>query len=417
MTCLTQHRAIRHVMAAFLILFAMAPTVQAQTLTVLHSFTDGADGAQPFAGLTMDRGGNLYGTTSAAFANTSSAFELKSVGEGWLTIPVFTFYYSERGTYGFGLLGKAVFGPDGALYGSAQEGGSNTCDLGCGTIFKLRPHSTFCASVLCGWNITVLYYFSGDSGAYPDQIVFGSDGNIYGTTYGGGILEGSCSQTGLHGCGTVYQLTNSGGTWTRNILYEFHGNDGSLPEGGVVFDSAGNLYGATYYGGSNNLGVIYKLSPAPGLWTQTILHTFQGGTDGEYPPGLLTMDASGNLYGVAQGGGMGSPGTVFELSPPGTWSFQTLYSPLNNPSDGGLLLGSSGNIYGTTRNGGPNRAGTVFKLTFTNGSWSLTDLHDFIPSEGIEANSGLIMDAHGNLYGTSAFGGAAGNGTAWKLTP
>ncbi len=191
--------------------------------------------------------------------------------------------------------------------------------------------------------------------------------------------------------------------------------------GGVIFDSAGNLYGITRSGGSNNLGVVFKLTPAQGFWTQTILHTFQGGSDGEDPGWPLTMDASGNLYGVAEGGGSGNGGTVFELSPPGAWNFQTLYSfsagSNDGPPNGGLLLDSSGNIYGTT-NGGSNHSGIIFKLALTNGTWSLTDLHDFIPSEGLQPNGSLIFDAQGNLYGTSQLGGPPGSiGTAWKFTP
>ncbi len=210
MTCSGQRVAIRHwaLIAGLVIFLATASALQAQTLTVLHSFTDGADGGNPGAGLTMDRAGNLYGTASGIYANIGSAFELKSVGASWVLNSLFDFSISNEGTYGYGPT-KLVFGPDGALYGSATEGGEGTCDgLGCGTIFKLQPRSGFCPTFHCDWNITVLFYFSGNSGGFPDQIVFGSDGNIYGTTFAGGNLGGSCGQ---NGCGTVHLLTDSGG--------------------------------------------------------------------------------------------------------------------------------------------------------------------------------------------------------------
>ncbi len=416
-----QRRPIRHrvLVASLFIMLAMAPAMRAQTLTVLHSFTNHADGANPTAGMIMDRAGNLYGTTSGVgMAATSSAFELKSVNSSWLLKPLFDFYYDERGAYGYSLTTKPVFGPDGALYAAAQFGGNDNCAAGCGTVLKLQPQARACGSVLCLWDVTVLYYFSGPpDGTFPDQIVFGADGSIYGTTLDGGT-GGGC---GGSGCGTVYKLTNSGGVWTKTTLYNFSGNDGYYPIGGVIQDAAGKLYGATVSGGSGNMGIVYELSPvANGFWTQTILHTFQR-SDGESPVGPLTPDATGNLYGVANGGGANMGGTVFELTQPGTWNFQTLYNlPISffaGGPNGGLLLDSAGSIYGTTIGGGVNGLGVVYKLAFTNGTWNFTDLHDFMVFEGQQPNGGLIFDAGGNIYGTAGFGGNINRGTAWKLTP
>lgn len=424
MTCSAQRSAIRLLAlgAAWFMVFATAPAIQAQTLTVLHSFTNHADGANPTAGMIMDRAGNLYGTTSAAnTAATNSAFELKSMNSGWLLKPLADFDYNGRGAYGYALTTKPVIGPDGALYAAAQEGGNDNCFPGpvdCGTVIRLQPQARACGSVLCFWNPTVLYYFNGNlDGSLPAQIVFGADGSIYGTT-----LEGGTGCSGGNGCGTVYKLTNTGGEyWTKTAIYEFHGNDGSYPFGGVIFDAAGNLYGVTNGGGANDEGVVYELTPVVnGFWTQTILHTFQR-SDGEFPVGPLTMDASGNLYGVATGGGANMGGTVFELAQPGTWNFQTLYNLSINFFDagpnGGLLLDSAGSIYGTTVGGGSNGLGVVYKLTFTNGTWNFTDLHDFIAFEGQQPNGGLIFDASGNIYGTTIFGGNINRGTAWELTP
>lgn len=401
-------------MSLFCVLVAIAnPSAHAQTLTVLHAFNAGLDGGAPAAGLTMDRTGNLYGTTSGDFGvQTSSVFELKNPGTGWLLDPLFTFYPGNQ-SQGYGSYSKVIFGPDGALYGSTRTGGANNCDNnGCGTIFKLRPRPTFCSSILCEWNITVLFNFSTTSG-FPDQIVFGADGNIYGTTLIGGNMGGNCPAAG---CGTVFQLTNSGGTWSENILYEFNGTDGNYPQGGVILDSAGNLYGTTYSGGSSNQGVLYKLSPAQGSWTETILHNFSG--DGTNPVGPLTMDASGNLYGATAGGNLGV-GTVYEMSSLGSGSFQTLYTlyAAREPQ-GGLLLDSAGNIYGAQYLGGPERYGSIYKLTQANGTWTYSDLYDFhgMP-DGELPNGGLIMDAQGNLYGTCNDSSGSVAGTAWELTP
>ena len=415
MTSSAQPGAIRPLVATFLILFAVSPVMHAQTFAVLHAFTDGADGGGPGAGLTMDRAGNLYGTASGYLASIGSAFKLTKVRGNWVLNPLFDFTDNNEGTYGYEPDGTLVFGADGASYVAVGLGGS----LGYGTVVKLQPHATFCASITCYWSATVLFDFDQSSGSYPDQIDFDRDGNIYGTTGEGGYLQGSCLASGLRGCGTVYQLTNSGGTWSRKVLYQFHNSDGNDPMGGVLFDSAGNLYGITRSGGTNNLGVVFKLSPAQEFWDETILHIFSGGSDGEYPGWPLTMDAAGNLYGVTQGGGSGGYGTVFELSPPGTWNLQTLYrfSAAEGVPNGGLLLDSAGNIYGTTF-GNSNHTGIIFKLTLSSGSWSLTDLHDFnAPTDGLQPIGGVISDAQGNLYGTAFFGGAYNYGTAWELTP
>lgn len=403
------------VLASVSFVFVTATFVHAQTLTVLHTFRGGADGGDPTAGLTMDRAGNLYGTTSGnVLSYTSSAFQVKNVAGNWQFSPLYTFYPDQLAE-GNGPQSKLVIGPDGALYGAAEYGGNAGCfDRGCGTVFKLQPRAHSCPTSACHWNITVLSYFSEDSGAFPDQIVFGPDGSIYGTTIIGGNVGDNCPT----GCGTVFQLTNSGGTWSKKVLYEFNGSDGNDPKGGVILDSAGNLYGTTYSGGTNNKGVLYKLSPAAqGFWTQTILHVFDGSNGSNDPIGPLTMDASGNLYGACEGGSIGI-GSVFELSSPGTWNYQTLYTFLGNKEpQGGLLLDSSGSIYGVLATAQDN--GSLYKLSLTGGSWTYTDLHGFEPNECQGPNGGLVMDAQGNLFGTCFGGGAPSvvEGTVWEFTP
>ena len=214
--------------------------------------------------------------------------------------------------------------------------------------------------------------------------------------------------------------------WSKHTLYSFAGgNDGVDPYGGVVLDAAGSLYGVTSLG-ALGYGTVYELSQSNGSWTETILHAFQY-SDGSNPIGSLIADAARNLYGATAGGGSAHQGTMFELSQPGNWTFQTLY---NFPSystgaqpAGGLVFDTAGNLYGTTLNGGANNGGTVFKLAPSNGNWMRTDLHDFSVSDGTTPNGSLIFDSHGNLYGTAQVGGApsdscySGCGTVWEITP
>ena len=406
-------------MACFLILLMAANAVEAQTFQVLHSFTGGTDGASPSAGLIMDRGGRLYGTASGAEVSgtDASAFKMAGSGSGWVFYPLYDFSYDN------GIDPRALtFGPDGNLYGGAGEGGQNLCNdgNGCGTIFKLRPPPNACASFLCRWTETVLYSFHGISDGWaPGQVIFDSAGNLYGTTAFGGT--GDC---GGDGCGTVFKLTPSGSGWTKTVLYNFTtASTGLFPSSGLIFDAAGNLYGTTA-GGSNDHGVVFELSPSSPYWTETVLYAFQG-NDGSGPEGPLIADQAGNLYGVTAIGGSFNAGTLFELAQPGSWTFQSLYSfsyPEEQPN-GGLLFDNDGNLYGTTGTGGISGGGTAFKLTPSNGSWTVTDLHDFSSSDGVQPNGSLIFDAHGNLYGTSALGGNTsgecyiGCGTVWEITP
>src|SRR5262249_47251836 len=137
-------------------------------------------------------------------------------------------------------------------------------------------------------------------------LIYDQAGNVYGTTYGGG-----------NGQGVVYELSRSGSGWTEQGLYSFSGPDGANPANGVIFDSVGNLYGTTAFGGANNLGTVFELSPSGGGWTERVLYSFQGSSDGSSPTSGLLLDGSGNIYGTTSNGGSGGGGTVFELAPSG----------------------------------------------------------------------------------------------------
>ncbi len=418
------------------LLALLAVPAQAQTFSVLHSFT-GPDGANPLAGLTIDRAGNLYGTTWAGgTANCyfkfgcGTVFKMKHSGSGWVLTPL----YSFSGGDGLGPEDRVIFGPDGTLYGETTYGQGYDCS--CGNVFNLKPPPTRPATPFSPWNDTVLHQFypgAGEGNEPGGDIVFDAAGNIYGTTESGGN-DRFCG--GL-GCGTVYQLTPSKSGWIETVLYEFtDANDGEYPSGGVTVDQAGNLYGtASQTGFGAEAGSVFQLTPSGSGWKFNLLYDFSGGGDGGYPVAGLISDSSGNLYGATSYGGANGGGTVFELTPSnGSWTLNTLYSftKVNNSFRPGpvasLIMDAAGSLYGTTKADGTYGYGNVFKLTRSNGSWTYTSLYDFTgASDGANPYSSLVLDAQGNLYGTTYTGGQSGEdcllnetytcGVVFEITP
>src|SRR5271169_4633852 len=303
------------------------------------------------------------------------------------------------------------------------------------------------SAVAASWKEKVLYSFQGGSdGTYPaGGVVFDQAGNLYGAT-------GWDDSTGI---GTVFELTKRGGVWKKNLLYTFHGSDGSIPTGGVVLDKSGNAYGPTAYGGTGHCillgsdvgcGLVYEMSPpahAGGVWTETVVYSFQGGKDGYFPQGDLVFDNAGNLYGATQfGGGFGSCdgfypfcGTIFELSPPkqkgGKWTEKVLYSFKNKKDgadpNGGLVLDKNGALYGTTYCGGNAECknlqsgyGVVFRLkppAMKGADWAYGVLYTFQGPDGAGPNGGLVFDTKGVFYGTAKGGGSQHGGVAFELKP
>jgi uncharacterized repeat protein (TIGR03803 family) len=402
------------------------PPVSAQSFQVIYNFQNSPDGAQPFAGVTFDHQGNLYGTTQRGgilqclLSGCGTVFQLMpKTGGGW-TEQVLTQFAAQNGygavpqtpvvldrlgnVYGtfvctfdcfsgngggaFQLLHSnglwrdltlasywdqeqdqcepcgVAFGPNGHLYGVTNTYDSQYGNTG--AVFYLGQQSVF------GWYTVILYTFkSGLDGANPSTwFTFDSQGAIYGTTEFG-------TDTNV---GTVFQLQNRGGAqWVETQLWAFHGGsvDGAYPEQGVIFDSDGNLYGTTTGGGTSGAGTVFKLTHNPnGSWTESILYSFQGGTDASAPSGPLILDAQGDLYGVAGGGAYGH-GALYKLTPSsgGQWSESVVYSFTGgldggNPS-GELAVDSSGNLYGTAAQGGsdptcsdePNCGGVVWEVS------------------------------------------------------
>jgi uncharacterized repeat protein (TIGR03803 family) len=294
--------------------------------------------------------------------------------------------------------------------------GGGSCD--CGVAFKLQPPPTASASVLSPWTETVIHTFGVGDGAFPGyaDLVFDHQGNIYGTTMQGGT-----------GAGVVFKLTPSSGAWTESVIYSFSGgSDGGDPRAGVIFDNAGNLYGTTMSGGQHNLGTVFELTPSGSGWTETVLHSFQS-SEGTAPIGALIFDPSGNLYGTTYSGGLGGDGSVFELSPSnGGWAFSVLHLFDFSKGEGagpvaGVTMNGDGNLYGTTIGGGSYESGTVYKLVYNSGAWTYQTLHDFYSTTGDSPFSVVTFDSQGNLYGTADDGGHGdcntGCGVVWEITP
>jgi uncharacterized repeat protein (TIGR03803 family) len=279
-------------------------------------------------------------------------------------------------------------------------------------------------------------------------LIFGNAGTLYGTTSRGGTGSG-CN--GGSGCGTVFELIRNTDKWTEKVLYSFCSAsgcpDGWFPLAGLVSDSTGNLYGTTFYGGNEGTqcaptgcGTVFELVANNGKWTEKVLHTFCSTSScpsGGGPGGGVIFDASGNLYGTAQYGGLYGFGTVFELSPSnGGWTEKVIHNFNNNGKDGfyphgGLTLDSAGNLYGTTAQGGANacggvdNCGTVFELIRSNGGWTEKVLYNFEGNgkDGYFPAGGVTLDATGNVYGATESGGADslgcggfGCGTVFVLT-
>jgi uncharacterized repeat protein (TIGR03803 family) len=325
--------------------------------------------------------------------------------------------YSGDGYYPYSSL---VADKAGNLYGTTYEGGASNV----GSVFELKLSGGV-------WTETLLYSFAGGAtdGGYPaySPLVFDSAGHLYGTTEYGGS---SCN------CGTVFELTKSGSTWKETILHAFLGSaqkDGYTPQAGLSFDTAGNLYGTTYQGGAFNVGTVFQLQPTKTTWKYRVIHSFntQNGGAG-YPLGGITPGANGYYYGTTYyGGNAYNAGTIYRLfKARNVWVGQNVFYFLEGGDgiypDSSLTMDAKGNMYGTTRYGGSGEAcvggcGTVYKMTAgPKNKYTQSVIYSFQGGvkDGIQPyiGSGVTLDAKGNLYGTTYQGGSAQNaGTVYEL--
>jgi len=369
--------------ALILIALALAgvrPAV-AQTEAVLHSFT-GQDGSLPGPRLTMDSAGNLYGSTVGNYPSIGSIFKLSPSGQ------LKVLYKFTDGQNRLFTTGKLVL-IKGNLFGVDQTGGTS----GNGSIFKLTQSGVF----------TVLYSFTGQSdGAFPNGVIADAQGNFYGTTNLGGAL----------GQGTVFKFTPRRGV---TVLYSFTGgSDGGEPFDAALYrDSQGNLYGTTMFdGGKISLGVVFKVTPQG---TESVLHTFLGGSDGAHPKGSLISDGKGNLYGTTSSGEGLHGGTVFRITTAGVLTeLHTFLGSDGYSPNAGLAMDAQGDLFGTTFSGGTSNDGVVFEIDAEDAE---TVLHDFSSGDGVTPYAGVIISPQSDLFGTTGFGGAAGQGTVFEVTP
>jgi uncharacterized repeat protein (TIGR03803 family) len=349
----------------------------AWTETILYSFLGPTgDGQFPGSPLLLGNNGNLYGTTGSGGNGTACAsgnisagcgvvFQLSppaQAGGPWTETILYNFQDTGDGYVPIG--GLAVDGK-GNLYGATLFDGT----AGLGVVYRLSPPAQSGGS----WTETVLYNFQGNGdGSGPQAgLTFDKTGNLFGTTYSGGSAN----------LGTVFQLSPShhGQSWTESVLFSFLGSssgDAANPTSRLTFDTKGNLYGTTTHGGSSSncfqaaCGTVFSLTHTAGSWTEQVLYSFQGGSDGQYPYAKVTFDKKGNLWGTTfQGGSVNSYGTIFKMTPSGSgWTEQVVHSFQGFP-DGdlpiaGLLLGANGKFYGTTTGDAMlYGTGTVFEVS------------------------------------------------------
>lgn len=421
-------------------LFKMDP---AGMVTLLHSF-NGTDGANPEAGLIQANDGNFYGTTNQGGAgNDGAVFRLEPSGS-------VTTVHSFEDHDGYIPRGGLIQASDGNFYGTTNVGGKIP-----GTVFKMDPSGT----------LTTIYQFSGADGQFPNntKLAEGSPGTLYGTTSAGGgpsssgygtvfkiTTEGSLTKLhsftvidgaspsggltvgsdgnlygltfdgGLHQSGTAFKVTPSG---TFTSLHSFTGADGKFPFGTLTEGSDGNFYGTTNGGGTAGAGTVFKMSPSG---TVTTLHSFTGG-NGSQPYGGLTEGSDGSFYGMTTIGGAGfttldGNGTVFKITPSGNFTMLHSFARSDGAIPfGELTLASDGNFYGTTAQGGANfnpsnyegNFGTIFRIT---PAGVLTSLHSFGGLDGTNPYGGPLEADDGSFYGTTEGGGLSHVGTAYRFT-
>lgn len=379
---------------------ALAPCAAAQAWTesVLYTFKGDTDGATPNGGLKFDKAGNLYGTTVEGGACGRSAgcgTVFKLAPDGTKTV-LYTFPGRDQGALP---QSGVIFDSKGNLYGTTDLTAAGEC---CGTIYTVTHKGGH----------RVLYTFAGGSdGFFPfAPLIMDQAANLYGTTIAGG--DDSCS------CGTVFKLTPDG---VHVVLHAFRGgrNDGLQPLGSLIADAIGNLYGITDSGGSrcgiNSCGTAFRLAPPH---KRTNLHLFQGGDDGQNPEGGLVFDKAGNLYGVTGlGGGTGCGGdgcgTVFQIAPDGTETVVSDFSTPGGPFNpyGELVMDRRGHLFGTAESGS-GACGTVFELIPGQAPQAI---YTFVcGSDGDLAAPGLLLGPDGALYGAARKGGL-GFGVVFRI--
>jgi uncharacterized repeat protein (TIGR03803 family) len=410
------------------------------TESVLHFFTFlNSDASIPYASLIQAGDGNFYGTSgSGGPSNSGTVFKITPAG-----VESVVHSFAGGATDGQGPKSALLLAADGNFYGTTSQGGPTDN----GAVFKIS---------IIGAETVIHFFTNGIDGSLPGvSLVQATDGNLYSTTYTGGQTKsgslyrmslsgtvtlvfsfnsnaegrnpsamilatdgnfyGTTFAGGTNGYGTVFKVASTG---AETVLYSFAGGtaDGSGPEAALVQGSDGRFYGITEGGGANSEGTVFAITPAG---VETLLYSFgaASSTDASGTPAPLILAGDGNFYGTSGGGGTNGMGTVFKVTPKGVES--VLYSFGGGTSDGSmplaaLIQGSDGNFYGTTYGGGPNGCGIIFKISAPGIE---TVLHSFALTDGCVPRARLIQAVDGSFYGTTASGGLYGNGTVFRMTP
>jgi uncharacterized repeat protein (TIGR03803 family) len=386
----------------------------AATESVLYNFNSvsgGADGYYPYAGVIADSAGNLYGTTYSGGKGYGVVYELSLSNGVWTESVLHTF--TAGTTDGAYPIGGLAFDKSGNLYGVTYQGGPSNV----GTVYELKKSGK-------SWTYSLIYNFAGypNDGANPYDVtlIFDSKGNIYGTTASGGE----------HNIGTIFLLKQTKGKWSDNILHSFAGStDGQTPYAGLTTGKNGFFYGTTQNGGQvYNDGTVYELFESRGLWVERPIYLFSGGDLGTYPLAPVSLDSAGNIYGTTYQGGTENLGVVFKLTEAKNkqWNETVLYNFSGGSTDGeypyygdGVIFDSKGNLYGGTYQGAStSNAGSVYELVSSKGEYHEDILHAFTggSTDGCYVRAGLLL-LKGNIYGTAWDCGSHGGGIVFEVKP
>jgi uncharacterized repeat protein (TIGR03803 family) len=409
-------RSLFHSLAAFVAITIFLTSASATTRErILYTFQGSPGGANPAAPLVADAQGNLYGTTPNGCAyNYGCVFELSHSGGTWTQTVLYNFSGADGATSGT----SVVLDSAGNIYGTTSLGG----DFNAGVAFQLTPSAN-------GWTETVLHSFgSGTDGYVPSELILDSTGDIYGITQFGGTAS-----SGPNNGGTVYRLAYANGAWTETILYSFPGNffgpNGDLPFGGLAIDHNGNLYGITQAGGTAGKGAVFVLDRAAnGTFTERIIHSFHV-SDGDLPNSTPVLDSAGNLYGTTYFGGNANLcpadgcGAIYELkkNSDGSWT-EILLRELQKQDGwqavGPVVFDRAGNLYAAAQAGGAYSWGSIYKLTpHTPAPWTERIVHNFTNNPDGASPSGILVDSSGSLFGTTGAGGSSQMGVIFEIAP
>jgi len=368
----------------------------------------GADGEYPGGSLIADAAGDFFGTTNYGGADgDGTVFEIAKTAGGYASTP--TTLVSFTGANGAEPSGSLIADAAGDLFGATAAGGAG----GDGTVFEIAKTADGYASAP-----TTLVSFTSANGEYPSgSLIADAAGDLFGTTAGGGA----------DGDGTVFEIakTADGYASAPTTLVSFTGADGQYPHGSLIADAAGDLFGTTLEGGVNNAGTVFEIVKTAGGYASapTTLVSFKS-RDGRYPEGSLIIDAAGDLFGTTDSGGANHYGTVFEIAKTADGYARAPTTLVSfTGADGahplsGLIADAAGDLFGTTAYGGADGDGTVFEIAKTAGGYASppTTLVSFTGANGMGPESSLIADAAGGLFGTTRGGGADGVGTVFKIT-